>query len=125
MNDTALSDTVPHTQWIVEEDTKVRVGLPANDPVVLKDAVAKYLKTQKNVKRAWLVLMEKGGERSLLMVVDFFGDRQTTFNGIASVAVPKLREGEMLDIMPATNDGFCQTIKDYPPFYKRKTFWFF
>lgn len=107
-------------QCTVEKNTNVRIGTPANDPVALKKAVAKYLKTQKNVKGAWLVLMEKKGELSFMMAVDFTGDRRATFDGIAAVAVPLLRNGELLD-MTETSSGIGRHIANgYPPFYAAK-----
>ena len=115
----------PLTQWTVDENTTVHIGIPADDPVAIKEAVVKHLKSQKNVKGAWLVLMEKGGELSFLMVIDFVGDRHATFNGIAAVAVPKLRQGELIDIVPADSNIGQQVIRDYPPFYKRKSFGLF
>jgi len=112
----------PVTQWTVQENTTVLLGIPADDPPALKEAVAKYLKSQKNVKGAWLVLMDRGTERSFLIVVDFAGDRSATFNGIASVAVPLLREGELIDMVPADDDFGRKVTRDYPPFYKRRAF---
>ena len=123
-------DLIPHinagpvTQWTAEAETTIHIGVPSNDPVVLKEAVSKYLRKQKNVTGAWLVLMEKSGELSFLVVVDFAGDRNATFSGIASVAVPLLREGELIDMVPADSDLGQKVIRDYPPFYKRKTFGF-
>ena len=115
----------PVNQWTTDKGATVYIGVPANDPVAMKEAVAKHLKSQKNVKGAWLVLMEKDKEFSFLIVVDFAGDRQATFNGIASVAVPKLRQGELIDMVPADSDIGQQAIQGYPPFYKRKTFGIF
>ena len=107
-------------QWTADKDTTLHIGIPANDPVAMKKAVVKHLKSQKNVSAAWLVLMENGGEFSFLMVVDFVGDRNVVFSGIASIAVPKLRNGELIDMVPADSDLGRQVAHDYPPFYKRK-----
>jgi len=112
-------NAAPLTQWTVKEDTQVFIGEPANDPIELKDTVSNYLKTQAHIKGAWLVLMNKDGVQSFVIVVDFVGDRQTTFGGIASVAVPKLREGELLDMVPADTDFAQSIIRDYTPFYLR------
>ncbi|MCL2085791.1 enhanced serine sensitivity protein SseB [Candidatus Saccharibacteria bacterium] len=111
----------PTSQWKTDKDTAVHIGVPANNPAVLKEAIVNHLKSQKNVKGAWLVLMEKNSEFSFLIVVDFIGDRQAIFNGIASVAVPKLRKGELIDMVPADSDIGRQVIRDYPPFYRSKT----
>jgi len=115
----------PVSQWTAEDETKVKIGLPANDPVEMKQAIAKHLKSQKSVKSAWLVLMEKGGEFSFLIAVEFTGDRTATFQGIASVAIPKLRQGELVDMIEADSHLGQQIMQDYPPFYKRKVFGIF
>ena len=111
----------PFTQLQMKAGTQVMIGLPANDPVELKDAISAYLKTQVNVKSACLVLMNKGGEQSFVIVVDYVGDRRATFNGIASVAVPKLRKGELLDMVPANEDFGQSIMRDHPPFYQRRS----
>jgi len=109
----------PVNEWTVEEDTPVLLGTPADYPFALKEAVGVYLMSQVNVNGAWLVLMEKDGEKSFLIVVDFIGDRQATFNGIASVAVPKLREGELIDMVSADSDFGQKVIQGFSPFYRR------
>ena len=105
--------------WTVDKDTTVLIGLPADDPVALKDAVIEHLASQKNVRAAWLVLMEKDGERSFVIVVNCTGGSHATFNGIASVAVPKLRDGEILDMVTADSAIGQQVVHDYPAFYER------
>lgn len=115
----------PHSQWTVKEDTKVYLGTPANDPIALKSTIFKYLKKQNNVKSAYLALMENDKEFSFLIVVDFVGDRNTTFQGIASVAVPQLKQGELMDMVPADSDIGKQVMRDFQPFYKRKVFGIF
>jgi len=118
-------NTPVSTPWTVKEETQVLIGPPANYPHGLTNAVSNYLKTQKNVKRAYLVLMNRGGESSFLIVVDFTGDRDATFSGIAAVAVPHLQKGELLDMIPL-EPGFAETVaNDYQPFYKRKAFGLF
>jgi len=111
--------------WTVKEETKIQIGVPANYPRELTDAVSKYLKTQRNVKSAHLVLMHNAGESSFLIVVDFVGDRKTTFSGIANIAVPHLKKGELIDMIPL-EPGLGETVaKEHPPFYKRKAFGLF
>ncbi|MCL2427168.1 MAG: enhanced serine sensitivity protein SseB [Oscillospiraceae bacterium] len=118
-------DAGPATRWTAKEETEVAIGLPANDPVAMKKAIVKHLKSQKNVNGAWLVLMEKGGEFSFLIAVDFIGDITETFNGIVAVSIPNLRQGELLDMIEANSDLGRQIMRDYQPFYKRKTLGFF
>ena len=116
----AILDAGHAKPWTVEEDTQVRIGLPSNDPVEIKEAISGYLKYADDAKSAYLVLMEKEGESSFLIIVDFEGDRQKMFNGIASVAVPLLREGELIDMAPADSDIGRSVIEGFPPFYEKK-----
>ncbi|MDR1821945.1 MAG: enhanced serine sensitivity protein SseB [Oscillospiraceae bacterium] len=114
-----------HVEWTAEKDTQVLIGAPANDPIAMKTAIANYLKGQKNVNSAYLALMENSGEFSFIIAVDFAGNRQATFNGIAAVAIPHLREGELIDITPADTPLGKDVIGTVRPFYKRKAFGLF
>jgi hypothetical protein len=107
-------------QYTVQKDTQVLIGKPADYPHELVAAVSKRLKTQKNVKSAYLVLMKKEGESSFLIVVDFIGDRRTIFDGIAAVALPHLKKGELIDFIPLESGIGADVARDYPPFYKHK-----
>ena len=111
--------------YTVDKDTKVSIGVPANYPEEMVGAVSAYMKKQKHIKRAYLVLMMKDNEQSFLMIVDFQGDRQATFGGIASVAVPLLRQGELLDMVPLESGIGADVANGYKPFYQRKRFGLF
>ena len=109
----------PVNQWTAEKGMQVRIGQPSEDPVEIKEAICEYLKDKANVKSAYLALMENEGELSYLIVVDYTGDRQETFTGIASVAVPLLREGELIDMAPVDSDLGESVVRGFPPFYER------
>lgn len=111
--------------YTVEKDTKVSIGVPANYPEEMVGAVSAYMKKQKHIKSAYLVLMMKDNEQSFLMIVDFQGDRQTTFGEIASVAVPLLRQGELLDMVPLESEIGADVANEYKPFYQKKRFGLF
>ena len=113
---TAAAQAAPVT---VAAGTSVLTGTPAEDPIELKAAVSQYLLTQPHVRRAWLVLMSSGNDLSLLIVVDHSGDNRQTFNGIASVAVPMLQKGQVLDFTPADSELGKQIANEQPPFYER------
>ncbi|MGF6905787.1 enhanced serine sensitivity protein SseB [Fusobacterium sp. PH5-44] len=111
--------------YIVENEMEVKFGIPENYPHEMAGAISGYLKTKKNVKRAFLVLMEKEGEFSFLVVVDFTGDKKEIFDGIASYAVPLLKKGEFLDMVSLEEDLGKEVAKGHQPFYKRKIFGLF
>lgn len=108
----------------VERDTKVMIGEPKEYPRDLTDALKNHLKTVKEVKKAYLMLMVKDNEQSFLIVVDFRGDHKSTFDGIAAAAAPHLKQGQFIDMVPA-NESFGQSaIKGKKPFYTRSMFGF-
>ena len=61
----------------VEKDTKILLGQPAVYPSDLVRSVTNYIKQQKNVEKAFLLLMknEENKESSYLIVMDFKGDK--------------------------------------------------
>lgn len=111
-----------YTEQVIQKGTRVVIGAPGDDPRELTDAVARYLKSQKNVKSAYLVLMDREGEQSYLMAVDFTGDRRKIFDGIGAAAAPHLKKGELLDITPLEGDGLGADIaRGFEPFYRRES----
>jgi hypothetical protein len=113
-------DQLLPTANVMKSGTKVLIGTPAAYPNELTAAVTAYLKTRKTVKSAWLVLMNKEGEFSFLIVTDSTGDRDEISYGIGKAARPHLRKGEILDVM-LREPGISENVaKGYKPFYKRK-----
>ncbi len=106
----------------VEKETQVLIGVPAEYPRELADAVKHALKPLKEVKQAWLLLMSKDGEQSYLIVVDFTGDRRTVSDTIGRAALPHLKSGFYVDIVPASEDFGAGAVKNHKPFYKRGLF---
>ena len=60
------------------QDTKVLLGLPSIYPTEVVNAISNYFKTQKNVEKAYLMLMtkEETEEASYLLIIDFKGDHE-------------------------------------------------
>lgn len=80
-------------------------------------AMIHFMKTQKAIKKAFLRKMIKDDEMSYLVIVDFIGDKETIFKGIADAALPYLN-GMYLDLHEA--DKWAMDIcKDVKPFYKK------
>lgn len=106
------------TEQTVEKDTEVMFGEPKDYPSKMITAVSEYMKKQKCIKRAYLRLMIKGTEKSFLIVVDFEGNKDKIFQGIADAAKPHL-EGNYLD-MAGMDKWAADAIEDVEPFYKKK-----
>ena len=108
-----------YSENTVEKDTKVLIGDPVDPPMEMLEAVRKYAKENRDIRSIWLKLMEKEGEKSYLLIVDFDGDRQKIFSGIADAAVPHIRNGLPLDMIPY-DDGFGRRASSGEPFYRKK-----
>lgn len=114
------------SEHTVEKDTKVLIGQPGVYPADLVKSVTNYLKTQKNVEKAYLLLMknEEADESSYLLVVDYSGDKNPVFGGIAKAAEPYLN-GMYLDMVPYDSGFGKNAAENTEPFYKRKKFGLF
>ncbi len=111
-------------EQVAEKDTKVMLGEPAEYPKELIEGICKYLKTNKHVNAAYLRLMVKENEQSYLIVVDFSGDKNEVFNGIANAGVP-FSNGKYIDFVPFLSDFGKTAVENVVPFYKKKKFGFF
>ena len=107
---------------LVEEETQVVIGEPANYPHSLVDAVKALLKSMREVKRAWFLLMHRNGEQSFLVVVDFNGERSKIFDAIGKTASPYLESGQLIDMVQYGDAIGADAIKNNKPFYKRGLF---
>ena len=92
-------------------------GSRANIPKTW-NAICAHVKKKKNVKAAYLRLMEKDGEQSYLVIVDFTGDRREVFDGIGKAAWNHLN-GMFIDLVPLDTDFGQQAAAGVEPFYKR------
>ena len=119
----SLQNTVIKEQ-VAEKDSKVMLGEPAEYPQKMIDEICKYLKTNKNVNAAYLRLMVKDNEQSYLIVVDFSGDKNEVFSGIANAGVP-YSNGKYLDFVPISSSFGKEAVENVIPFYKKKKFGIF
>ena len=110
--------TKGYAEQTVTEDTKVLIGEPAVYPAEMADAIKRYAGKNRAVRAIWLKLMEKGGEQSYLVIVDFEGDRDTVFGGIAAAARP-YQKGMYLDMVPYA-DRFGRGAATGEPLYRRR-----
>lgn len=111
-------------EQVAEKDTKVMLGEPAEYPQKMIDEICKYLKTNKNVNAAYLRLMVKDNEQSYLIVVDFSGDKNDVFSGIANAGIP-FSNGKHLDFVPLSSDFGKGAVENVVSFYKKKKFGIF
>lgn len=125
--ESAAKDSPQNTvikEQVAEKDSKVMLGEPAEYPQKMIDEICKYLKTNKNINAAYLRLMVKDNEQSYLIVVDFSGDKNGVFSGIANAGVP-YSNGKYLDFVPLSSSFGKGAIENVMPFYKKKKFGIF
>ncbi|MFL0252620.1 enhanced serine sensitivity protein SseB [Clostridium neuense] len=106
-------------QNVIKKDTKVMLGEPKDYPSGMIEAVKEHMKKNKCIKAAYLRLMLKDDEKSYLIVVDFRGEKNQVFQGIAKAASPYLK-GMYLDMVGANESFGKNAVKDVKPFYKRR-----
>jgi len=106
------------SEQTVTKDTRVLIGEPTDYPVEMVESITRYARKNRSVKAIWLKLMERDGEQSYLAIVDFNGDRNAVFGGIAEAARPYLRN-MYIDMVPYS-DRFGQSAAKGEPFYRRK-----
>lgn len=81
------------------------------------DAMIRFMKTQKGIKKAFLRKMIKENEVSYLVIVDFKGNKDIIFKGIADAAIPHLK-GMYLDFHEF-DEWAANICKEDKPFYKK------
>ena len=116
------------TTNVVEEETQVMVGQPAQDPVELKQAIAAVFERDGSVQSAHLCLMVKpGNDRSLLIGVVFRPgqERRDVFNIAGAAAGPFIPPDHALDfiiIRDADESGVTGTLlRDGDHFFRART----
>lgn len=115
------------SEILIEKDTKVLLGQPANYPQEMVNALSKFFKKHKEVENAYLFLAHKEGDEkpNLLFVIDFTGDKTTLFPQIAAVAQDYLGKDEYIELVPMNTEFGKDATKGATPFYKKKGWSFF
>ena len=104
---------------IIESGTQVRIGEPKEYPIDLMATLINHFSTEPYVNAAFLRMIEKDGKVGYFIVVDFIGDMNELFEGIAEAAKPYIDDEEALTIMPYTMEFARNAVKEIEPFYKR------
>lgn len=107
----------------VKKDVQVMIGDPAEYPTKMIEGIKGYMKKQKAIKKAYLRLMIKDNEKSYLIIVDFDGEKEEIFKGIANAAA-SYSNGMLIDMVGIDNWS-KDVVKDIEPFYKKKLFGLF
>lgn len=106
----------------VPEKMNVVLSDPKEYPVQMIEAIQAYMKTQKNIKKAYIRQKMRENEQSYLLIVDFEGQIEEIFKGITDAAIPHLN-GIALETIRI--DDWTEKMEDIKPFYKKKRFGLF
>jgi hypothetical protein len=120
----------PTEKYVAKEATQVLIGQPKNYPKELVNALMRYFKTQKNVKRAFLahfINPQRDEKAHTLIAVEFVGDWESIMAGAGIVARDVHVPDPPVDFLPMTGkDGIEDYFRrDCKPFYERKLFGLF
>ena len=103
----------------VEKGTAIQLGVPADYPTEMVEAIREYAKGNSSIEAVWLKLMVQNNQQSYLLVVDSTGDRKTVWKGIADAAMPHRRNGLFIDFVPL-DDSFGKQAATGEPIYRRR-----
>ncbi|MGM9949235.1 MAG: enhanced serine sensitivity protein SseB C-terminal domain-containing protein [Lysinibacillus sp.] len=104
------------------EEKHAVLGEPTEYPVRMVESLQAFLKTQKNIKKAYLRQKLGEDEQSYVLIIDVEGQKEEIFSKIADVAAPH-SNGMTLEIIEM--DDWTEEAKDIKPFYKKKWFGLF
>lgn len=103
----------------IEPGTQVQLGEPKEYPIDLMAALINHFSTEETVNAAYLRMMEQNGQKSYLIVVDFYGNMEQTFEAIGKVSKPYLDDEIQLSMMPYSMEFARTAVKGVDPFYKK------
>lgn len=107
-------------QYTVEKETEVLLAEPGDGLKPLADALRGHFAAGGSVRKAYLLLMKRERETSLLLVLDFEGDRVQVFDDAGYFASPRLPPGLSLDIV-SVGDAFGRDATEgREPFYGKE-----
>lgn len=104
----------------IEPGSPITLGEPKEYPIDLMAALINHFSTEPTVNAAYLRLIEQNGQKSYFIVVDFFGDMESTFDAISKVANPFLDDEIQLSMMPYSMDFAKNAVKGVEPFYRKE-----
>lgn len=103
----------------MSKETQVLFGKPDVYPQEMVDSISAYLKTNNNVKSAFLRFMVKDNKPSYLIVVDCLGDIKDLIKGISDSANDYMN-GLQISLFPYESELGKSATLNQEPFYKKK-----
>ncbi len=117
----------PSERYVAQKETKIMIGQPARYPKELVEVLARYFKTTKEVKRAYLAHFcnpERNEKAHTLIAVEMNGNWDLVMAGAGIVARDVQIPDPPVDFLQITGRGGVEDYfkRDCKPFYKRKLF---
>jgi len=112
-------------QRVVEKDTQVLLGKPAQSPTRMINSLRQLLTKHPGVKRAFVSMMHDesiNDKPHLLVGVEVYGNIERVMREAGAVAVDTAPAGEVVDLVRITEDdvGVSQYfLREVTPFYER------
>ncbi len=101
-------------------DESVMIGIPEKYPHEMVEALQDFLTNIKDVKRAYLLLMIRGGtEKSYLLVVESKGNINDIFRKLAKVVSKYLVKDELVDFVSLSQPFGKSAVEGQKPFYEK------
>lgn len=102
----------------VTRDMQVMIGEPKEYPQELVEVLKRYLPDVPEVKRAWIRLMLKNNNPSLLLVADLSGNATEIFKELAEVVKPYLKK-MYIDMVSYKDEFGRNAVEGAEPFYEQ------
>jgi len=117
----------PSVRYQVKQDTQISIGQPEIYPTELADALARYFKTQKEVKKAYLAHFYNPAQNDpphTLIGVITTGDWDAVISGAGIISNNVHIPNPPVDFIPLNGSGGVESyfLKECKPFYQRKRF---
>ncbi|MBR2991270.1 MAG: enhanced serine sensitivity protein SseB [Solobacterium sp.] len=108
------------SEQVIQKDTTVQIGDPADMPEEMVKAVTAYAGKDSSIQAVWLKLMIRDGEKSWLLIVDHTGDRNKVFKGIVDAAMPHNHSGMYIDMLEYRSTAGRNASRGEPIYRKKK-----
>jgi hypothetical protein len=115
----------PTETYVAEKETRVLIGQPANYPNELVEALTRFFKTRKKVKRAWVAHFsnaERDEKAHTLIAIEASGEVEEVVSEAGMVARNVQVPDPPVDFLTITGRGGVEDyfLKDTKPFYERR-----
>ena len=98
---------------------KIYIGEPETDSTLLISSLTNFFRSRKDVSLAYILQMIRAGKKSVLIVVDFDGDKDSLFTAITRLASSFPHNGDAISLVPASDPFGMKITQDKTPFYVR------